>query len=273
MLFRLPIYRCCIIISLIIDNTNCGTITIVIQVTDAELFRAFSILSFFANSYVWYGGEADPAKVLPASIAVPLWDVSKRLGMFTDHMLFVGYIVITYFPMGPPFFSMLFWRSFITKHLTLRYNLFHLSLPAVVIPLIWPLFLYVFSRIHLLPYILYCDIYVCIRSYLIAGGSFAYNHFLFLDTTCPLILPCVIFITHTFDIAISYHSNVLFLNTRCTFILLRYFMGTIYYPYIGHYDIIFVFSLIDCLFVTNPLYRNCPDSYKLFCCVMELATI
>lgn len=51
------------------------------QKTEAELQRAYSIVSMLTNGYVWAGGEADPAKVLPRNLAVPLWEASKRLGM------------------------------------------------------------------------------------------------------------------------------------------------------------------------------------------------
>jgi indoleamine 2,3-dioxygenase len=53
------------------------------QQSEAELERAYSILSILANSYVWCEGEANPATVLPKQIAVPLWEVSERLGTYT----------------------------------------------------------------------------------------------------------------------------------------------------------------------------------------------
>ena len=44
----------------------------------AERERAMLLLSTFAGAYVW--GEAEPAKRLPPALAVPLWQISERLG-------------------------------------------------------------------------------------------------------------------------------------------------------------------------------------------------
>jgi indoleamine 2,3-dioxygenase len=48
-------------------------------VTDAELRRAHLLLCLFAHAYVW-GGES-PLDVIPEGIAVPLWEVSEKLGV------------------------------------------------------------------------------------------------------------------------------------------------------------------------------------------------
>ena len=48
-------------------------------VTDAELRRAHLLLCLFAHAYIWGGPE--PLDVIPAGIAVPLWEVAKRLDM------------------------------------------------------------------------------------------------------------------------------------------------------------------------------------------------
>ena len=45
----------------------------------AELRRAHLILCLLAHAYVW--GGKDPLDELPEGIAIPLWDVSKRLGI------------------------------------------------------------------------------------------------------------------------------------------------------------------------------------------------
>ena len=52
-----------------------------LQKDGGEIERAYSILSILCNAYVWCEGEANPAKVLPAVIAVPLCKASERLGM------------------------------------------------------------------------------------------------------------------------------------------------------------------------------------------------
>ncbi|MCW1969020.1 MAG: indoleamine 2,3-dioxygenase [Anaerolineae bacterium] len=44
----------------------------------AELERAMLLLSTLANAYVW--ADAKPAHVLPRNLAVPLWQVTERLG-------------------------------------------------------------------------------------------------------------------------------------------------------------------------------------------------
>lgn len=48
-------------------------------VTDAELRRAHLLLCLFAHAYIWGGPE--PLDVIPEGIAVPLWEVAKRLDM------------------------------------------------------------------------------------------------------------------------------------------------------------------------------------------------
>ncbi|KNC77200.1 hypothetical protein SARC_10335 [Sphaeroforma arctica JP610] len=48
--------------------------------TDAELQRAYSLLSFLNHTYVWCEGELNPCHVLPANLAVPWMEVSKSLG-------------------------------------------------------------------------------------------------------------------------------------------------------------------------------------------------
>lgn len=45
--------------------------------TPAELERAMLLLSFFGHAYVW--GENNPATAIPASIAVPWYEVAKKL--------------------------------------------------------------------------------------------------------------------------------------------------------------------------------------------------
>ncbi len=44
----------------------------------AQQTRAMRILTFFASAYVW--GDPSPATKLPATIAVPLWQLSEQLG-------------------------------------------------------------------------------------------------------------------------------------------------------------------------------------------------
>lgn len=48
-------------------------------VTDAELRRAHLLLCLFAHAYVWGGPE--PMDEIPEGIAIPLWEVAKRLDM------------------------------------------------------------------------------------------------------------------------------------------------------------------------------------------------
>ena len=45
---------------------------------EAELNRAMLLLSYFGHAYVW--GNPPPPKSLPASVAVPWYEVAKRLG-------------------------------------------------------------------------------------------------------------------------------------------------------------------------------------------------
>ncbi|MEL6382033.1 MAG: indoleamine 2,3-dioxygenase [Cyanobacteria bacterium J06626_18] len=45
---------------------------------EAQRRRAILLLSFFAHGYVW--GEDEPATVLPAGVAIPLWQVAETLG-------------------------------------------------------------------------------------------------------------------------------------------------------------------------------------------------
>jgi len=47
--------------------------------TNAELRRAHLLLCFLAHAFVW-GGEK-PMDILPQGIAIPLWEVSQRLGL------------------------------------------------------------------------------------------------------------------------------------------------------------------------------------------------
>ncbi len=44
----------------------------------SALRRAMMLLSFFGHAYVW--GGASPARTIPRAIAVPWWEVSRRLG-------------------------------------------------------------------------------------------------------------------------------------------------------------------------------------------------
>jgi len=46
---------------------------------EAELERAMRLLSYFGHAYVW-ADPADPAHEIPATIAVPWYEVSQRLG-------------------------------------------------------------------------------------------------------------------------------------------------------------------------------------------------
>lgn len=48
-------------------------------VTDAELRRAHLLLCIFAHAYIWGGPE--PMDEIPEGIAIPLWEVAKRLDM------------------------------------------------------------------------------------------------------------------------------------------------------------------------------------------------
>ena len=48
-------------------------------ITDAELRRAHLLLCLFAHAYVWGGPQ--PIDEIPEGIAVPLWEVSNKLGM------------------------------------------------------------------------------------------------------------------------------------------------------------------------------------------------
>ena len=48
-------------------------------ITDAELRRAHLLLCLFAHAYIWGGPE--PLDEIPEGIAIPLWEVAKRLGM------------------------------------------------------------------------------------------------------------------------------------------------------------------------------------------------
>ena len=43
-----------------------------------QLERAMLLLSTFANAYVW--GEPEPAQRIPSALAVPLWQITERLG-------------------------------------------------------------------------------------------------------------------------------------------------------------------------------------------------
>ncbi len=45
----------------------------------SELWRAFLVLSVIANAYIM--GEGEQAKILPANIAVPLWEVAQKLNI------------------------------------------------------------------------------------------------------------------------------------------------------------------------------------------------
>lgn len=47
--------------------------------TDEELRRAHLLLCLFAHAYVW--GGVDPIDEIPEGIAVPLWQVSQKLGI------------------------------------------------------------------------------------------------------------------------------------------------------------------------------------------------
>lgn len=48
-------------------------------VSDEELRRAHLLLCLFAHAYVW--GGVEPIDEIPEGIAVPLWQVSQRLGI------------------------------------------------------------------------------------------------------------------------------------------------------------------------------------------------
>jgi indoleamine 2,3-dioxygenase len=48
------------------------------EASDAELRTAMVRYSFMVQAYVW--GERDPPKRLPACLAVPIWQLAKRLG-------------------------------------------------------------------------------------------------------------------------------------------------------------------------------------------------
>uniref|UniRef100_A0A7M4DX98 Indoleamine 2,3-dioxygenase 2 n=1 Tax=Crocodylus porosus TaxID=8502 RepID=A0A7M4DX98_CROPO len=46
-----------------------------------DLRLAHLVLGFITAGYVWQDGEEGPAKVLPQNLAVPFWEVSRRLGL------------------------------------------------------------------------------------------------------------------------------------------------------------------------------------------------
>ncbi|KAJ8380092.1 hypothetical protein SKAU_G00008700 [Synaphobranchus kaupii] len=46
-----------------------------------ELRLAHLALSMMTMGYVWQEGESDTAKVLPRNLAVPFWEVSRRVGL------------------------------------------------------------------------------------------------------------------------------------------------------------------------------------------------
>jgi len=51
------------------------------SLSGCDLERAYSILSILANAYIWCEGEENAAKMLPRTIAVPLYEASERLGI------------------------------------------------------------------------------------------------------------------------------------------------------------------------------------------------
>lgn len=57
----------------LLDHTKLGNM--------AEYQRAYLILTLLTNSYVWCEGPSNASKVLPRSIAVPLWHVSQKIGI------------------------------------------------------------------------------------------------------------------------------------------------------------------------------------------------
>lgn len=49
--------------------------------TEEQLQRAYLVLCMLSHSYIWCMGDDNVATILPKSLAVPWWHVSKRLGI------------------------------------------------------------------------------------------------------------------------------------------------------------------------------------------------
>jgi len=47
--------------------------------TENEMKRGMLLLSMFAHAYIWQGG--DVTDTIPPGVAVPLWDLSEKLGI------------------------------------------------------------------------------------------------------------------------------------------------------------------------------------------------
>ena len=49
--------------------------------TERHWERAYAVLCFICQGYLWVGGESDPVSVLPKQVAVPFWEAASRCGL------------------------------------------------------------------------------------------------------------------------------------------------------------------------------------------------